>query len=58
MGAGEGLFFTLDRGRRGLEDGVRCEMADRISHCGGVEVCEGGFVSGGVGGAVGEEVGD
>ena len=53
VGTGEGGFFALDRGRGSEEDGVWCEMTDRITHRGSVEVDEGGSVGGWVGGPTG-----
>ena len=48
VGAGEGYFFALDRGRGDLEDTVRFELTDGSPNRCCVKVSEGGFVGGGV----------
>jgi len=54
VGAGKGEFLSLDRRGMGLEDRVFVHLGDCILHRGGVEVCEGGLIGGGVhSGAVG-----
>ena len=54
VGAGKGEFLSLDRRGTGLKDGAFLNLADCGLHCGGVEVCEGGLIGGGVhSGAVG-----
>ena len=50
VGSGQGHFLPLDKGGRGLKDGVWCELSDGSSHRRGVEVSEGGSVGGGIGG--------
>ena len=56
VGAGKG--DPLDRGRGGLEDGVRFKLADRSLDRGGVEIGQGGPVGGGVCPPIGEQVGN